>query len=253
MKKISTMAAAGILLLSACVKKDIATNESLYQTISSNATTVDLSKCKIRRIYQVDFNGLVSALFSYNSLGNPYSVLYSDGGTGVDDHFFFYDAKNRLKQYDLTWVGYLHEQHFYSHNQKDQIVKDSAIYRDCCGRTNSISVSTIEYDLMGRVVKEIITNKYNAFGPAGGIYRPTYTYDSRGNLAVRDWKSSSYDYKVNPLRQSPVFQFVFRNYSMNNAAVQPKYNSLGLPLSIKPSNDYFFNEFETVKIIYDCQ
>lgn len=253
MKKIFFTAFAATLLLAGCVKKDMSTTDSLYQTVSSNATTLDLSKCKMRRIYQVDFNGLASALFSYNKLGNPYSVLYSDGGTGVNDHFFFYDAKNRLKQYDLTWVGYLHEQHFYSHNQTDQIVKDSAIYRDCCGRTSTINVSTIEYDLMGRVVKETIVNKFNEFGPSGGIRRPTYTYDSRGNLAVKDWKSSSYDYKINPLRQNAVFQFIFRNYSMNNAAVQPKYNSLGLPLSIKPSNDYFFNELETVKIVYDCQ
>src|SRR5690349_5083079 len=158
MKQILFMSAA-ILLLSACVKKDMSTNDSLSQTISSNATTIDLSKCKIRRIYQVDFNGLVSALFTYNKLGNPYSVIYSDRGTGVNDHNFFYDAKNRLKQYELSWVGYATEQHFYSHNQLDQIVKDSAIYLDCCGRINSINVSMIEYDLMGRVVKENITNK----------------------------------------------------------------------------------------------
>ncbi len=222
-------------------------------SVSSDATLPDLSKCKIRRIYQFDFNGLATALFSYNKAGNPYSVLYSDGGTGVHDHYFFYDSKNRLTEYRLEWTGYPHELHYYSHNDKNQIVKDSAIYRDCCGPIVSINVSTIEYDTQGRVVKETIVNKFSIDAPPGGTRRPTYTYDSRGNLAVAGWKSSSYDNKINPLRQNPVFQFIFRNYSMNNAAVQPKYNSIGLPLSIKPSNDYFFNELETVKVIYDCQ
>lgn len=252
MKKILFTAVTAILLFSGCVKKDLSATDSFSQTIASNGTTIDLNKCKIRRIYQVDFNGLASALFSYNSLGNPFSVLYSDGGTGVHDHYFYYDAKNRLKEYRLTWVGYEHEQHFYAHNVNNQIVRDSAIYRDCCGRTSTINVSTIEYDVLGRVIKETIVNVFNEFSPPGATRRPTYTYDSRGNLAVAGWKSSSYDYKINPLRQNPIFQFIFRNYSKNNAAVQPKYNSLGLPLSIKPSNDYFFNELETLKVIYDC-
>jgi len=93
----------------------------------------------------------------------------------------------------------------------------------------------------------------NRLGPLDRTRRPTYTYDSRGNLAVAGWKSSSYDYKINPLRQNQVFQFVMRNYSMNNAAPQVKYNSLGLPLSMYPSNDDFFNYPVTYQIVYDCQ
>jgi len=241
------------LCFAGCVKSDLSSSQDLTLNVSSDATLPDLSKCKIRRIYQIDFNGLATALFTYNKAGNPYSVIYSDRGTGVNDHFFIYDAKNRLTEYQLDWVGYPNERHYYSHNAMDQVAKDSAVYRDCCGSIVAINVSTIEYDTKGRVVKEIIVNKFNRDAPLGPIHRPTYTYDSRGNLAVAGWKSSSYDYKINPLRQNPVFQFIFRNYSMNNAAVQPKYNSIGLPLSIKPSNDNFFNELETVKVIYDCQ
>jgi hypothetical protein len=84
---------------------------------------------------------------------------------------------------------------------------------------------------------------------------PTYTYDARGNLGVNGWKSSSYDNKVSIFRAHPVFQFIFRNYSKNNAAVQAKYNSKGLPLSMNPANDVFFNSAAAVitKAIYDCQ
>ncbi len=148
---------------------------------------------------------------------------------------------------------YIHEFHFYRYNDKNQIIIDSTIRSDANDAYPYVDVSTIEYDNLGRVVKETIVNLKNGNEPLKATRRPTYTYDSRGNLAVAFWKSSSYDYKINPLRQNVIFQFIFRNYSMNNAAVQPKYNSIGLPLSMKPNNDQFFNAVETLKVIYDCQ
>jgi hypothetical protein len=129
----------------------------------------------------------------------------------------------------------------------------SAIYSDANGSYPLVNVSTLEYDALGRVVKETIVNIKNGNEPLKATRRPTFTYDSRGNLAVAGWKSSSYDYKINPLRQSAVFQFIMRNYSMNNAAVQAKYNSIGLPLSMNPTNDAFFNMLNTEQVVYDCQ
>ena len=243
------------LLFAGCTKTDgVSTGDSLSQTVASEATTPDLSKCKIRRIYQ-DFSGQrVSALFSYNTAGNPYSVLYSNGGTGVDNHFFIYDSKNRLTEWRLTWGDFPVVHHYYKYNETNQIVKDSTIRRNAGnGEDNYVAVSTIEYDAMGRVVKETIVNTYNRNGPLDVTRRPTFTYDSRGNLAVAGWKSSSYDFKINPLRQNQVLQFVMRNYSMNNAAPQAKYNSLGLPLSINPANDLLFNNLITYQVVYDCQ
>jgi hypothetical protein len=93
----------------------------------------------------------------------------------------------------------------------------------------------------------------NETGPLNPVRNPTFTYDSRGNLAVAGWKSSSYDYKINPLRQNKIFPFIFRNWSQNNPEVQAKYNSRGLPLSMNPYNDMFFNANHAWKIIYDCQ
>jgi hypothetical protein len=253
MKKIVVMLASAGFLIAGCTKTDVTRSSSLSAEVSGNLS-VDLSKCKIRRIYQNDFNGYITALFTYNKAGNPYSVIYSDGGTGVDDHHFYYDAKNRLIRYELDWIGYTTEDHYYFYNTANQIIKDSMRDFNCCGVLDAVNVSAIEYDNIGRVVKETIVNKYRSEGqPLLPVHRPTYTYDSRGNLAVAGWKSSSYDYKINPLRQNPIFQFIHRNYSMNNAAVQPKYNSIGLPLSMKPTNDYFFNNLETLKVIYDCQ
>jgi hypothetical protein len=245
-----------IMLFTACTKTDVSAPGSLSQNISNDATAPDLSKCKIRRIYQDDRGQRVSALFSYNKAGNPYSVLYSNGGTGVFNHYFLYDSKNRLSEWRLVWTSVTIESHFYKYNNKNQIVIDSTNkFNGGDGTLGKIFISTIEYDALGRVVKETVVNTYSDDGPdqLEKTHRPTFTYDNRGNLGVLGWKSSSYDHKINPLRQNPVFQFVMRNYSMNNAAVQPRYNSLGLPLSINPSNDVLFNNLVTDKVIYDCQ
>lgn len=237
-------------------KKEVQISEPLSQTISNDVTAIDLSKCKIRRIYQphpTQEGQTVSALFSYNKAGNPYSVIYSNGGTGVYDHYFIYDSQNRLIEYQARWRLYPDVIHYYKYNDKNQIIVDSFKRSDGQGVYPYETVSKLEYDALGRVVKATVVNTKNGDQPLNPIRRPTYTYDNRGNLGVNGWKSSSYDYKVNPLRQSPVFQFVSRNYSNNNAAKQARYNSLGLPLSMNPSNDTFFNDLVTLKVIYDCQ
>lgn len=240
------------LLFYACTKNDrISSSETLSQTISNDANTLDFSTCKMRRIYQDIGDVRQTGLFSYNKAGNPYSLLYSNNGTGNRNHFFIYDASNRLTEWRQTYGSFIVEHHFYRYNSINQIVFDSMISKEA--GVHYESISTIEYDSQGRVVKETIVNTYNDSGPLESTRRPTYTYDSRGNIGVLGWRSSSYDYKINPLRQSSVFQFLMRNYSNNNPAPQAKYNSRGLPLSLHPSNDNFFNSSVTYQIIYDCQ
>ena len=71
------LALTSILLIGGCTKSDIFSDESLTSYVSSEATAPDLSKCKIRRIFQkIDAETTVNALFSYNKDGNPYSVIY---------------------------------------------------------------------------------------------------------------------------------------------------------------------------------
>jgi hypothetical protein len=238
------------ILFAGCTKTADISADKISTSVSDDANTIDLSTCKLRNIVQDVGDENESALFSYNKAGNPYSLLYANNGTGIPNHYFIYDSKNRLRQYDKRYATFTVEQHKYGYNANDQIVKDSMVSFEA--GVHYESISTIEYDAMGRVIKETIVNTVNNSAPLEATRRPTYTYDSRGNLAVAGWKSSSYDYKINPLRQSNVFQFIHRNYSMNNAAVQAKYNSKGLPLSANPSNDYFFNSPVTYKMSYDC-
>jgi hypothetical protein len=234
-----------------CTKTNDVSSDRLSTAVSDNSTVLDLSKCKMRRIYQDVGGQRQTAVFSYNGAGNPYSVLYANNGTGNPNHFFVYDSKNRMREYHKTYGSFIVERHKYGYNANNQIVKDTMISKEA--GVHYESISTIEYDPAGRVIKETIVNTFNDSGPLESTRRPTYTYDSRGNLGVLNWKSSSYDNKINPLRQSKEFQFIFRNYSMNNPAVQAKYNSIGLPLSLHPSNDYFFNSPVTYQIVYECQ
>jgi hypothetical protein len=238
------------LLFMGCRKEDIPSTESLSTTVANDATAIDLNKCKIRYIYsgpegeEYSYKGL----FSYNRAGNPYSVLFNGG---LADYQFYYDYQNRLIEHREFAYG-LTFRHYYKHNATGQIVIDSSINPGSDTRDTTISVSTIEYDSQGRIIKETIVS-WDTKSLVKSTRRPTYTYDNRGNIGVLGWKSSSYDYKINPLRQNPVFQFITRNYSMNNAARQPKYNSKGLPLTLNPNNDNFFGFVEIYKIIYDCQ
>lgn len=239
------------LIFFGCNKSTEYTGGQKSTSVSNDVTAADLSKCKIRRIYQDVGDVRQGALFSYNNAGNPFSVIYANNGTGNPNHYFIYDSRNRLREYQKRYGDFVVERHQYGYDTNNHIVRDTLTSREA--GVFYIAISTIEYDPSGRVIKETIVNTLNDSGPLDPVRRPTYTYDSRGNLAVANWKSSSYDSKVNPLQQSSVFQFIFRNYSVNNAAVQPKYNSLGEPLSAHPSNDYFFNSGVTYQIVYDCQ
>ncbi|MBL7699291.1 MAG: hypothetical protein JNK79_14090, partial [Chitinophagaceae bacterium] len=251
----------------ACTKTvDTTTNNSITKETSSDAVVSEFDNCKLRNIihhYGGDpFSSLVNGLFTYNK-GNPISLTYGNQtGTGNPNHYFLYDKQNRLREYR---IGYSiddpveAEWHKYGYNDKGQISVDSIVSAPLFGEDGQplpgdTIVITLTYDDQNRIIKESIRNI-----KGGPIRNPTYTYDSRGNLAVKGWKSSSYDNKVSIFRSHPVFQFIHRNYSKNNAAPQAKYNSKGLPLSMNPANDAFFNAYPTLsggsgitKVMYDC-
>lgn len=273
--RLTFYAATMLLLFSACQKDLLVKEDSVNaENVSNNATPAsEFATCKLRRIVH-DHGGapgvLVNGLFTYNPAGNPVSLTYGNGtGTGNPNYYFFYDKQNRLRELrigytptdpvEATW-------HRYGYNSDGVLIVDTTL---APGFTHGeegeevvipdyiVSISTLTYDAQGRIIKETIKN----FSQGTTRY-PTYTYDVRGNLGVTGWKSSSYDYKVSIFRSHPVFQFIHRNYSKNNAAPQAKYNSMGLPLSMYPANDAFFNAYPSdiggfkggiSKAIYDCQ
>ena len=249
----------GLLQVISCTKTVDTTKDSISLEQSSDLTfptSNEFSGCKLRRIYQSygEGNATVTGLFTYNSAGNPVSVLFNE--TYAGNHYFSYDRKGRLKDYRFT-SDFGDAIHVYGYDANNRIVTDTAKW-GVGDYYLKISIYTLTYDSQGRIIKENIRNILNK-GVEGEVYpleptrNPTYTYDSRGNLAVAGWKSSSYDYKVSIFRTHPVFQFIHRNYSRNNSSVQAKYNSKGLPLSVVPGNDNFFSLPNVTKAIYDCQ
>jgi hypothetical protein len=251
----------GMLQTVSCTKNvDTVTNDSVTAETSSNLTfpaTNEFSNCKLRYIYQSygEGGGTTKGLFSYNSAGNPVSVL--NDYDVADDYYFYYDRQGRLKGF-LSTGDFGSTMHYYGYDANNRIVKDTSV-RNPDGIEEQIFVSTLTYDTQGRIIKENIKHIYNGPGydgvpdPLQPDRNPTYTYDSRGNLGVWGWKSSSYDYKVSIFRAHPIFQFIHRNYSRNNSSVQAKYNSRGLPLTVIPGNDWFFNLKNVTRAIYDCQ
>jgi len=263
--KVALLTFAAIVLLASCQKdlslKDEAINA---ETVSDDATVVnEFSDCKLRYIYH-RFGGdplsiSVKGLFTYNAAGNIYSLTYGgQAGTGNPNHYFYYDKKNRLREWraaynpddilEATW-------HKYGYDNNDVIIVDTTIIHSYGNQ--DITVSTLVYDSLGRIVKETIRNIQNPYGPLRPTRNPTYTYDARGNLGVNGWKSSWYDTKVSYLRSHPLFMFLSRNYSRNNpwnlSQDGRKYNSRGLPLSLKTGNVLFFNAVDFERFIYDCQ
>ena len=248
-----------------CTKTSVTSNSATTDASSDATVANEFSNCKLRYIvhrFAGDPNErAVYGLFTYNAAGNPFSVTYGSGtGTGNPNHYFFYDSKNRLREYriayspngvvEATW-------HRYGYDNNDVLIVDTTLSpplttEDGQPLPGDTLISTLTYDSQGRIIQETIRNV-----KGGPVRRPSYTYDARGNLGVVGWKSSWYDTKVSFLRSHPLFMFITRNYSRNNPynpeATGRKYNSKKLPLSLNAGNDLFFNTVNIDKFIYDCE
>lgn len=255
MKKMSMLSSLSLLLIlvqmSSCRKNaDLADNGSLSLTTAENASTPDLSLCKLRSILQ-DYGGIKNTgNFTYAN-GNPVKVIYDINGTGSPNHYFFYDKNKRLVEYRLTYQdgSIVAEKHRYGYVNGKRTQDTLTLYEGGIVRF----VSTLTYDNQGRIIKESKKNTRNDQGVLQPTTNKTFTYDNQGNLGVLGWPASKYDNKICPLRTHEIFQFIMRNYSQNNPAVQKRYNSIGLPTALETVNYKFFNGGPTYNLVYDCQ
>jgi hypothetical protein len=269
----------GLLQLISCTKNvDSVQPDAIGIETSSDATAAfEFSDCKLRRIVHENpfvSESTVNCLFTYNSAGNPVSVIKTDplvvptSGYHTLNYYFRYDKKNRLRELLIAFGEDRRDEytelHRYGYDNNDVIVIDTVLHPDweTGGLEDWIAYKTIglTYDSQGRIIKETIKDLVN-----GTTRNPTYTYDNRGNLGVIGWKSSGYDHKVSIFRAHPIFQFVHRNYSRNNALPEASYNSKGLPRSVRHLNDDFFGAYRVnpnspanplggiIKAMYDCQ
>lgn len=212
------------------------------------------------QIRQVKMDHEDSALFQYNALGNPLSITRGIVSTGAPNYSFRYDAQHRLTDYYGTYSdGRTFEfWHRYIYDNNNHIVADTMYLFGLVGDNGPLpdpqapppydqlyvgNISTYQYDAQHRIIRA--TDTYGA-PPAGPIYTSRYIYGANGNLAVirtynpytsdsTDINLSGFDNKINLHRTHPIWQFLDRDFSVNNHANVTAYNAQGLPLTIQAS------------------
>lgn len=218
------------------------------------------SKCKILHFEIDPGNGFIDSFkIEYDKRGNPTSLINNNKSTGYWDIYFNYDKRGRLiEKIELvqtepiiynSWIRY-------QYNNKNQIVSDSfwglGYYNGQYPDPNSITqgVSYYEYDELERLSKWTIQFFYGEDTDENPPFVYEYNYDQYGNL-IR-W--GTYDNKTNLNRTHPLWQFLSKDYSMNNLIGATVYNNIGLPTSFGESNAYFvIFALANSRITYDCK
>ncbi|ATL48786.1 hypothetical protein COR50_17350 [Chitinophaga caeni] len=232
--------------------------------------------CKITKVkgdlhFQKDVD---SYRITYDKKGNPESIVRGIVGTSSPNYLFLYDQKGRLTDFYGVYLNptAFDIWHRYSYDAKNRIILDSTYEFGEVGPGNVPipspgrpylgvrNIATYSYDHLDRIVRSTDT-----YGHDTVFMTRLYTYNGAGNLTSVEERSDggsttisyTYDNKVNYHRLHPIWQFLDRDYSMNNPLPVAAYNTYGLPTSIILSGyrtGYFattpftFAEFE-----YSCK
>lgn len=227
--------------------------------------------------------------FSYDSHGNPVTISRLETATELNDYVFWYDNQHRLTDVIGTFFlpapsgsGFDTWDKLYYTNGRvtlDTLFDFGYIngtrpiplsIQDSVPRTRRIS--SYEYDSKGRISK-IVDNFNGSF-----VEIIIYAYDGKGNLARLGVSGyfpqnpaphdtlyttiSGYDNKVNVNRTNPIWQFLDRDYSVNNRFTADQYNAIGLPVVIPgnrqssfelPGPFSFLHSPFSLTIQYNCQ
>lgn len=242
-----------------------------------------LSFCRITRIRANSYYypGLQDTLtFFYNAKGDPTDMLdRSIVRTGMDQHWR-YDNRGRLIAYYIAYpppigtpVGSI-EYDKYEYPRPNwvidtvifyQALEFPPIYKDAF----DAQIEAEQLDNKGRIIK-----RYNISDPQHPQLISEYTYDANGNLEVPNYlgapypPGTTYDHMINPYRTNYIFQFTYKDFSLNNliatdpgsvGGLVPIYNQFGLPTTLPvPSLTIFtpitFDEIEQnpIEIDYAC-
>lgn len=183
-------------------------------------------------VYGDNSNGTSKALFYYNKWNNPDSVVFTVVGTGRPNFLFTYNKKNEIREIRESYRNGQYEKwHRLGVNTKGQIVVDTIYifgYLDQDPEPANFwnkRIERFEYDSYGRISKmsdEFVVPYY----PSSTT---TYTYSSNGNLLL-PFSSPAYDNYRNPLTLHPLWQFIQKDYSLNNPIPAVNYNSYRLPI-----------------------
>jgi hypothetical protein len=246
---------AGILaILSSCQKEvDVSKNDELMGT---PLPTTGLY-CRIESIWENP--GAMDERFwliGYDDFENPTFITTPLPSTGLPFRTFKYDSWHRLSEYRGEYSnGHFETWSFYGYDLNGRIGSETRYSLGTLGEvpTNYFLKTLInyEYDGQGR-----ITRAYGTFIPTmgtGGSFDDHYSYDGAGNL-VRP--GVVYDNKQNMNRTNDIWQFLRRDYSMNNPFSASVYNATGFPTTISQpvgSAPWIMSDLSNCQIGYGCR
>ena|ERR1700754_36198 len=230
-----------------------------------------IPSCSIQKIifqpYDYPFFPIDTLTIAYNAAGNPISAIRKETSENEPNYYFHYDSQDRLT--DLIGVfdnGFYRCWHRFVYDVSGRIAVDS-IYdypeeedgHPITGWLGTLGTADYLYDSAGRISR-VTTNPID---PGDMTIVDNYAYDSTGNLS-----GYTYDSNVNIHQANKVWQFLSRDYSLNNQvsgstlSISYQYNSYGLPtqadattgslnLIVTDKGDGF--SFNHGTISYSCQ
>lgn len=193
-------------------------------------------------------------LVLYDQYENPVAITTPLPSTGHPYRTFMYDNFHRLKQYRGEYSNGNYEfWHFYGLDLNGRIGRDTMYTLGAMGPTGPLTyferaISQITYDAQGRIIRVVTDTQINP-----SHTETNYTYDASGNL-VRP--GVVYDNKMNMNRTNDIWQFLNRDYSVNNPFIASAYNSTNYPTVINsPTGILWLEEYQLghSQIGYSCR
>jgi hypothetical protein len=201
--------------------------------------------CRVQMMTGLLGEQVIHRSFTYDEFGNPVLAKYveTDDGTGTPNFNFYYNDKHQL----ISYTGY--SSHRLSYNSSGQVMIDSAQYYYTGG--DSRYEDRYYYDWYGRISKVVSKFYYDVHEAeeVGTVTTVYYMYDRRGNL-IRP--GVTYDNKTNLSRTHPVWMFINKDYSLNNAVKATSYNAAGLPLTFDEFTTFLQSSIFVHTVEYDC-
>ena len=196
----------------------------------------------------------VFRVLGYDEFENPTFISSPFVVTGSPFYTFKYDMFHRLREHAEEFSnGTYMKLHRYGIDNNGRIGVDTTWvmggYNAMGEPDNYLSrtISTLTYDAQGRIIH---SSNLTTPGPAFPMTPPissanTYTYDSNGNLEV---PGETYDNKMNINRTNDIWQFLARDYSVNNRLMATEYNSTGFPTTLNDPEPYWFINSSDIRI-----